>query len=413
MFSQVSLLLLASASIVAAQPGVHVVGDHYTLLTGGVCRGPGGVSDRINGMSAVEHTQLMCEEACDSRMEMDENGSHCKGYSYCSGCNQGECLLFGPGLDGTCSDPSADNKMACDALGSCDAPTAAIKEAECGVCAGKPSALEDTACESIGGVWEKGTWTNAGAVWSGAETPFTGDSHPSKFIAATSDELNSDYSCYDIIVDDHLAQCTGDAAECTAAFDAFEDEAERIAENCPEGCTYAAKPRGPKNPPVAHAPDIKLPGWNPAQSGACRGGADFSGKVNGKYSNTAGADGKLTQLECAEACVAEETCVGYAHSTAWCVVYGPGIHEGIGTEEGGLWTSDNHEEIAITGTKVNIAYLCVTGPPRVATTVADNGGGTKVDDEGGDEKDSDSGSSAMSKLIAIALSFLTAAVAAI
>jgi hypothetical protein len=62
---------------------------------------------------------------------------------------------------------------------------------------------------------------------------------------------------------------------------------------------------------------------------------------------------------------------------------------------------------------VNIAYLCVTGPPRVATTVADNGGGTKVDDEGGDEKDSDSGSSAMSKLIAIALSFLTAAVAAI
>ena len=75
---------------------------------------------------------------------------------------------------------------------------------------------------------------------------------------------------------------------------------------------------------------------DPAQSGACRGGADFSGKVNGKYSNTAGAEENLTQLECAEACVAEETCVGYAHSTAWCVVYGPGIDEGIGTEDGGL-----------------------------------------------------------------------------
>jgi hypothetical protein len=338
MFSQVFLLLLASASIIAAQSPIgHTVGDHYTLLPGGVCRGPGGVNDRINGMSAVEHTQLMCEEACDSHREMDENGAHCMGYSYCSGCNGGECLLFGPGLDGTCSDSSVDNKMACDALGSCDAPTTATKEAECGVCDGKPSALEESACESIGGAWEKGTWTSAGAIWSGAETPFSGDSHPSKFVAGTSDELNSDYSCYDIIIDDHLAKCTGDAAECTTAFDSFEEESDRIADNCPEGCVYAAKPKGPRNPPVAHAPNIKLPGWDPAQSGACRGGADFSGKVNGKYSNTAGAEGGApTQLKCAEACIAEDNCIGYAHSTAWCVVYGPEIHEGIGTEEGGL-----------------------------------------------------------------------------
>jgi hypothetical protein len=374
LFSQVFLLLLAHyATITAAQePVAHTVGEHYTFLSGGVCRGPGGVNDRINGMHVVEHTQLMCEQACDARSDADENGAHCMGYSYCPNCNGGECLLFGPGLDGRCSDSSVDNKVSCEALGSCDDPNTATKEEECGVCEGKPSALEESACVSLSGTWNKATWTSAGAVWSGAEDPFTGDSHSSKFIAGTSDELASDYSCYDIVVDDHLAHCTGNTTECTTAFDGLEDDSDRIAENCPEGCIYTAKPRGPRNPPVAHAPDIKLPGWEPAQSGACRGGDDFSGKVNGKYSNTAGAEGgPLTQLECAEACLAEDNCVGYAHSTAWCVVYGPEVHLGIGTEEGGPWTSDNHEEVAITGTKVNIAYLCVTGPPRVTADDTD------------------------------------------
>eukprot|EP00532_Pseudo-nitzschia_australis_P017054 CAMPEP_0168246718 /NCGR_PEP_ID=MMETSP0141_2-20121125/494_1 /TAXON_ID=44445 /ORGANISM="Pseudo-nitzschia australis, Strain 10249 10 AB" /LENGTH=380 /DNA_ID=CAMNT_0008182417 /DNA_START=23 /DNA_END=1162 /DNA_ORIENTATION=+ len=332
---RIFLSLLASAASVAAQDTVaHVVGAQYTILSGGVCRGPGG-------------------------------GAHCLGYSYCTLCNGGECILFGPGLDGTCSDPSADNAHACEALGSCNSPDTATKEAECGVCDGKPSAIEESACESVSGTWKKATWTSAGAIWSGAEDPFTGNSHPSKLIAGTSDEKASDYSCHDIIVDDHLALCSGDTTECTTAFDSFQEDSDRIAEKCPEGCLFTSKPKGPRNPPVVHAPDIKLPGWDPAQSGACRGGADFSGKVNGKYSNTAGAaGGVLTQLECAEACVGEENCVGYAHSTAWCVVYGPDVHLGIGTEEGGTWTADNHEEVAITGTKVNIAYLCVTGPPR-------------------------------------------------
>lgn len=95
-------------------------------------------------------------------------------------------------------------------------------------------------------------------------------------------------------------------------------------------------------------------------SGACRGGSDFTDKVNGKYSNTAGADGRLTQEECAEACLAEPDCVGYAHATAWCVVYGPGVHDTPGED----WTSDEHVEVAITGTKPNPSYICVTGPPR-------------------------------------------------
>lgn len=430
MITQICLLLLASAGIIAAQdPVAHTAGQHYTLLTGGVCRGPGGVNDRINGMSTVEHTHLMCEEACDARMKKDENGAHCMGYSYCSICNGGECLLFGPGLDGTCSDSSVDNRYGCEALGSCNSPDTATKEEECGVCEGKASALEESACESLNGTWKKGTWNSAGAIWSGAEDPFTGDSHPSKFVAGTSDELASDYSCYDIIVDDHLAQCTGNTTECTSAFDSFEEESDRIAENCPKDCAFTAKPNGPRTPPVAHAPDIKLPGWEPAQSGACRGGADLSGKVNGKYSNTAGSEGgPPTQLECADACLNEESCVGYAHSTAWCIVYGSDAHLGFGTEEGGLWTSDNHEEVVITGTKVNIAYLCVTGPPRVTIDAQTDADGeihvskdadahshSQDDTETSDTAymQDDSGSSALSKLIALVFSFLITTFAAI
>jgi hypothetical protein len=54
------------------------------------------------------------------------------------------------------------------------------------------------------------------------------------------------------------------------------------------------------------------------------------------------------------ACNAEPTCVGYAHSTAWCVVYGPEIHETPGDK----WTSDEHTETTIVSTKPNIAYVC-------------------------------------------------------
>jgi hypothetical protein len=76
--------------------------------------------------------------------------------------------------------------------------------------------------------------------------------------------------------------------------------------------------------------------------------------VNGKYSNTAGAAGELTELECANACDAEQNCVGYAHSTAWCIVYGPGVNDTAGAD----WTADTHASTSITGTKPNVAYIC-------------------------------------------------------
>jgi len=312
-------------------------------------------------------SQAACEADCDLRLEKE---AKCNGYAYNPDANNGECILYGPKLDGMCSDPSALNKAACDAIGSCDSPAAASNENECGTCKDKSSAKEEATCVLIDGTWIKGVWTSKGATWADAETPFTGESFPSVIIKNTTLEVNSKYNCYDVNIIDHLAHCIGVATDtskdCTKAFDDVTEE-DRTEANCYPGCTFSPAPKGPKNPTQLHSGDIKLPGWNPAESGACRGGADKTEKVNGKYSKTAGANGVLTQKECAEACLAEETCIGYAQSTSWCIVYGPDIHN---VESDSPWTADFHNETAITGTKVNKAYICVTGPPRNKTPVS-------------------------------------------
>ena len=138
-------------------------------------------------------------------------------------------------------------------------------------------------------------------------------------------------------------------------------EDDRIETTCPHFCTFTAAPKPPKAK-APHAGDINLSGWNPSMSGACRGGPTFTDKPNGKYAPA------LSQYDCAMACLAEDTCLGYSHASAWCVVYGPNIHETPG--EG--WSSDNHEANEITGTKANISYICVTGPPRAVTNTDPN-----------------------------------------
>jgi len=313
----------------------------------GPCRGPGGVNDKVNHRSAIEHSQEECEAECSAL-------DNCVGFSYCAVCNGGECILHGEGLDGTCSDPSALNEVACEGLGTCEFPDQTTEDT-CGTCS-ESTALSETLCIVVGGTWLKGSWQSASAVWEGPEDPWTGGSHHSTVIKGTTEEANSNYVCLDADLDDHFAHCIGDDASCN-----FQDVSEenRILENCPSICTYVPAPVAPREKPP-HAGDIKLPGWDAAMSGACRGGPDHTDKVNGKYSNTAGADGVLTQSECADECLAEADCLGYAHSTAWCIVYGPNLHE----TPGDGWTGDNHAEVKITGTKANPSYICVTGPPR-------------------------------------------------
>ena len=203
----------------------------------------------------------------------------------------------------------------------------------------------------MGGTWTANTWTSAGETWTDAPGDWAGESSETIHIHAGNGQEH--YLCYDIDVEDHLAHCTGTATDTSATPDctnvaAFTEAADtRTADNCPAGCVFTAAPRMARVV-VPHAPSVDIVGYNPALSGACRGPGDV--KINGKYSNTAGASGaQLTQEECAAECTAEPTCVGYAHSTAWCVVYGPGIDETPGAD----WTSDTHTyDGVVTGTKV-------------------------------------------------------------
>jgi len=113
-----------------------------------------------------------------------------------------------------------------------------------------------------------------------------------------------------------------------------------------------------------HPGDIKLPGWDFALPGVCRGGPRINEKVNGKYSNSAGKaagkDGILTQLECAQACFDEPECIGYTHGFKWCGVHSPNLQ----LAPGDGWEEDVHNTNKITGTEANRSYICVTGPYR-------------------------------------------------
>jgi len=339
----------------------------------GPCRGPGGVNDKVNSRSAKEYARQMCEDACDNIAE-----DKCVGYAYCQGCNGGECVLYGPGLDGTCTDSSATNPIACETSGRCYSSdnTTKLTEDACGVCA-ESTATSKSACDSVGSEWVVDQWISAGAIWEDAEDPWTGDSHYSTVIVNSTQEVDSRYLCMDIDPEDHLATCSGSTATnssmgCSALFIGLAEN-DRVVDKCPEECEFTAAHSVPKTSPP-HDVDIKIPGWNPALSGACRGGPTHTDKVNGKYSNSAGANGgTLTQEECATACVYEDECIGYAHSTDWCIVYGATIHENVDD----LWAGDLHEAVDISGTKANPSYLCVTGPPRATASESTSSSGER------------------------------------
>jgi hypothetical protein len=168
--------------------------------------------------------------------------------------------------------------------------------------------------------------------------------------------------------------------------------ADKVSDACPDGCTFTNKVAGPRSV-VPHAPAEHFRGWK-VMAGVCRSAGDpgsLEAKPNGKYSNKAGADGgPPTQAECKDLCAAEDNCIGYAHSTAWCLLYGPGLHE---TADGDVWAADNHDATTITQTKPNPAYICgvkeeeTTVTPEESTTVTP----VTQDDDDSDDDPSDSG----------------------
>jgi len=310
----------------------------YQAAVEGACRGPGGELDKVNSKFIHERSAAACAQDCD-----DE--PHCVGYSYHPTANGGECIAHGPGMAGVCSNNDAISPEACAALGNC-ADTTRMTETACGTCS-EASAPTIATCASVLATWTASTWTSAGATWSDAADPWTGEWQSSVIISGVAPSAG--YMCYDIDPTDHEAKCTGTAV-CVAAF-ANKAADVQIAANCPSTCTFTAAVKATKVVTV-HAPAIEMAGYT-VKSGACRGPG--STKVNGKYSHTAGASGaQLTQEECAAACDAAGNCVGYAHSTACCIVYGPGVKE---TSAAG-WTLDTHDSTIITGTIPNAAYIC-------------------------------------------------------
>lgn len=219
MMMRLLLLPVLLANFVASQ---HTVGARYEAPLVGPCRGPGGVNDKVNSRSAVEHTQKMCEDACDAL-------TNCVGYAYCGECNGGECLLYGPGVDGTCSDPSALNEVACEALGAC-ADASKLTKDTCGACS-EPTATSKSTCNSVAGTWGADTWTSAGETWEDAEDPWRGSSHFSTIIRGSTEEVASKYVCLEIDPADHLAQCNG-ASECVTAFSGLTEADQVVSCTC-------------------------------------------------------------------------------------------------------------------------------------------------------------------------------------
>ena len=250
-------ITLVAAAAATSHVYTPIDSTTYTYLGTGGCRGNGGPTDKVNGRDAEGLTQAACEAACNAE-------ATCVGYSHKDG---GWCIIYGPGLHGTC--PDTTKKL----------------ESQCGTCS-VASAIDSSGCTNAAG-----TWTDGG--WDGPEVPFVGDGHATTHVHAAHTPASGadlEYPCFDHndFLDDHLAKCTGPASatggstDCKTVFDAADDYLET---SCPGaaadaaakkadaayvmvGCTYTAAPAFKPKPP--HGPDMKFPGWNAATQGACR-----------------------------------------------------------------------------------------------------------------------------------------------
>merc|ERR1719321_1010381 len=177
---------------------------------------------KVNGKYKSNMALAECAAACTDK---------CTGFGYSADANNGECLIYGPGFSGSCSDASATSPDACAALGSCSNADQ-THETTCGSCSAVASTVAD--CEQVGGVWTAATWTSAGESWIEPGDGYTIDYHDTVLVTMV-DESDT-YACYDKDPTDHHPKCEG-AENCTAAFDGKPIE-EKLVGNCPDGCTF-------------------------------------------------------------------------------------------------------------------------------------------------------------------------------
>jgi hypothetical protein len=166
----------------------------------GACRGPGGDQDKVNSKYKGGMTLDECAKECN------DNAGQCKGFAYNKVSNSGECLIYGPEFQGTCSDATAKSKAACDALGTCS-NSQQTSEDTCGECS-LISATSEATCDQVGGTWTPATWTSKGATWSEPSGDWTGDYHTSDLVVGV--VASAGYRCYDVDPIDHHPKCEGD-----------------------------------------------------------------------------------------------------------------------------------------------------------------------------------------------------------
>jgi len=321
----------------------HGHGSRYHYVGSGGCRGNGGRNDFVNSKGAKNFAnQGLCEAECDNAVDNPD----CVGYMYQEAIPNW-CTLYGPGMAGSCTDyPSLKTKMACESNGACS-DTTKLTELTCGACSDGVT-KNKILCGNVDETWTALAWSAAPGTWAEPDTtrlPWEGDSHASDHIHEAS--ASAGHKCFEIVNDDHIAQCHGSDShvaatesdtKCHSYFSSFPTLEEA---NCPQGCVFVKKPTFSRiiHP---HPADIKLPGWKPARSGACRKIVPGScpsapdgvcrKSPNGKYGKSPGNPmnkdplyGGMTQAECAAGCVAEPTCFAYHHGP-WCSVFGKDVH---------------------------------------------------------------------------------------
>ena len=115
MASKAALVVLALAAGTATA-GTPINAEKYTAIAeAGACRGNGGSSDKVNSKYKLGLTQAECETECDSI-------STCLGYAYQDGAASATaayCIIYGPGVAGTCSNTFQDTIEKCAAVGQC------------------------------------------------------------------------------------------------------------------------------------------------------------------------------------------------------------------------------------------------------------------------------------------------------
>lgn len=319
----------------------------------GPCRGVT-ASDKVDSRDK----QSMTQEACESECTADAN---CVAYSYSASSENGQCIIYGPGQDGSCSSfPEIGLENQC---GSCSVSEKKEKNT-CGTCeippgtpifAGFESYADNSGlCALQAGTWTEGMWT--AGTWDAPIDGWTGDSHHTTHVNFVSSV--GGYDCYDKDRSDHLPKCTGTttaSGSCQERFEAeiegkeFEDltEADCIAGG--SGCIFTPAPVAPASTNFAHSPITLTAGWNahsipfgdalneavPIKLGACRAeGTQIAppSQKDCKWDLCVSSTGESvnTQGGCRQACLDDPsgTCVSYAHAdNGWCVIYGPLVHE--------------------------------------------------------------------------------------